>query len=364
MILILIFFVLPFVVYQALISYAKWYAAWENGQRHGMSYYGKSLAQRRRVRGQIKRYSCFMPAVILMEKFFRLASKKVPSIPSLEYEGITVPSYSCTAQSMEKAKAYEAGKNDIFVVTQMKCGTTWMQNIVYEILSHGQGDLTDKGFGHLCAVSPWLESIDGVSVEKAPLVGNPPRRIIKTHLSVSFCYSPAAKYIYVMRHPASCFASILDYYRLMSGPLAPPKESILEWYCSSRMWFTPWADHAAGWWTKSQEADNVLFLSFEEMKRDLPGIIRRVAQFLEVQVSDAEAAAVAQKSSFESMKSNQEYFEMSPPNFCAVRGSYFVDGTARRHEAVSEADRRRIYDFCASRLDAEAIELLNRYTSN
>ncbi|MGH7198689.1 MAG: sulfotransferase domain-containing protein [Candidatus Omnitrophota bacterium] len=347
--------------YAALMSYVKWYVAWENSQRHGMNYYGKTLAERRQIRRRMKLYSLLMPAAIGMEQLFRATTKKVPGVPSVEFQGMTAPPYSCTRESLEKAKAYQPQKGDVFVTTQMKCGTTWMQQIVYEILNHGKGDLTEKGAGHLCAVSPWLESIDGIPVEKAPLVGEEKRRVIKTHLPISFCYHAAAKYIYVTRHPASCFASILDYFKLMSGRLAPPKERLLEWYCSERMWFSPWPDHAAGWWMKSREADNVLFLSFEEMKRDLPGAVRKAAQFLGVTLSGAEVDAVARKSGFDAMKTNEEYFEMSPPNFCAVRGSYFVDGSSSRHEAVSAADRRKIRDFCISRLDAKTMGLLDPY---
>ncbi|HBG51064.1 MAG TPA: hypothetical protein DDW89_04535, partial [Gammaproteobacteria bacterium] len=49
---------------------------------------------------------------------------------------------------------YQPEAADIFIATQMKCGTTWMQQIVFEILHGGAGDLSDAGYRHMYAVSP------------------------------------------------------------------------------------------------------------------------------------------------------------------------------------------------------------------
>ena len=64
----------------------------------------------------------------------------------------------------------------------MKCGTTWMQHVVYEVLLRGKGNLVGSGTA-MYAVSPWIEAIKSVPVEQAPVVGSErPSRIIKTHL--------------------------------------------------------------------------------------------------------------------------------------------------------------------------------------
>jgi hypothetical protein len=122
----------------------------------------------------------------------------------------------------ERANKYQPGPEDVFIATQMRCGTTWIQQVVYEIVNRGKGDLSDKGHGHLYAVSPWIDGINSVALEDAPLVGEKPTRIIKTHLPTMLCpYSEEAKYIYATRHPVSCFASIVDYNRTLLGPFMP-----------------------------------------------------------------------------------------------------------------------------------------------
>ena len=67
-------------------------------------------------------------------------------------------------------------------IARETAGTTWMQQIVYEIFYKRKGDLSDAGHRHLYAASPWIEAVDGVSMDEAPLHGAKGRRIIKTHL--------------------------------------------------------------------------------------------------------------------------------------------------------------------------------------
>lgn len=346
----LVIIVTVFLLLLAGREYVRWYFRWENNQRRGMNYYGRSLDQRRRFKRQIRAYSFFMPALVQLEKLHRMASGKHPPIPSVCFQGIYAPSYSCAEESLRRAFDYKPSSQDVFVVTQMKCGTTWMQQVVYETLCGGEGDLSDTGHNHLYNVSPWLESLDGVPVEDAPLVGSRQKRIIKTHLPASVCpYRDDAKYIYVARHPASCYASILDYFRLMAGSLTPAKADVLEWFCSSRMWFTPWAEHVEEWW-KRRDQSNVLFCFFEDMKKDLGETIGQVAGFLNAALTEDQIRKVLCKCSFDYMKSHEEYFEMCPPNFCSVNGSYLREGGLRRYESVSQGDRMRIQDYCLGRL--------------
>lgn len=333
-----------------ILAFRK-HAAWETASRRGLNYYGKPLAERKKFRGTLQRKARFLLPLLSFESKLQRLAKTKPFIPSMEYGGITGPSYSCTVESFETAAKYQPTAEDIFVATQMKCGTTWMQQIVYEILSRGKGDLSDHGHVHLYAASPWIESVDSVSIKDAPLIGQKRMRLIKTHLPTKLCpYSPEAKYIYVTRHPVACFGSIVDYFELMSGPLAPPHEAILDWYLSDRMWWLSWPENVAGWWEWASGRPNVLFFHFEEMKKDLDPVVRKVAQFLGMSLTDEEVRKVIEKSGFQYMKENEELFEMSPPNIFSVSGTYFKSGQANREVDLSEEEKRRILAFCRARL--------------
>ena len=68
-----------------------------------------------------------------------------------------------------------------------------------------------------------------------------------------------------------------------------------------------WAANAADYWAQ-RHRPNVLVVSFATMKQDLEATVRRVAEFLDIQVSDDVLREVCRKSSFDYMKSIDERF--------------------------------------------------------
>lgn len=242
----------------ASIVYVTVYFRWEAQETHGLAYYGRSLADRRALKRRIRWYS--LPALPVVHVLARL-NRRRSAMPAFEYEGVSGPTSVSSADVFARAKGYRPKREDVFVVTQMRSGTTWMQQIVYEIVTGGRADFDDPGQRHIYAISPWIDGVNSVSLDEAPLVGEPPTRIIKSHLPTALCpYSEDAKYIYVARHPVSCFASIVDFNRAMLGPLIPPVATMAEWFCSDRMYWSPWPKHVEGWWQWAARRENVLFV--------------------------------------------------------------------------------------------------------
>jgi hypothetical protein len=331
------------------VGYLAWYMHWEQGQTTGMAYYGRPLAGRRALKGQIRRRS--LPA----RPMVRLLAALTPAqstLPGFEFQGVAGPPRVSSPEVFARAAAYAPRPEDVFVTTQMRCGTTWMQQIVYEVVHGGRGDLSDAGHGHLYAVSPWIDAINSVSMEAAPVVGDRPTRLIKSHLPASISpWAPEARFIYVTRHPVGCFASIVDYYRALLGPVMPPMDTLVNWYCSPRMYWSPWPHHVAGWWDWAETRPNVLFVHFEDMKRDLGATITQVSAFLDRPLSPDEHARVLSKSSFAYMQEHEDVFEMAPPTMYSVAGGRFMaGGKASRHDDVTPAIRQRILDYTRAEL--------------
>ena len=337
----------------ALLLYLVWYFRWEARSTIAMAYYGRPPAGRRALKRRIRWYS--YPVVPVMRLLAAIGRTRL-TMPVFDYEGVSGPPKVSSPEVFALARRYEPQPEDVFVATQMRCGTTWMQQLVYQIVSRGAGEFRDPGRTHLYAISPWIEAVNSVPMRDAPLVGAPPTRIVKTHLPASHCpYSPKAKYIYVARHPVSCFASILDFNRSMLGPLLPPLETMLSWFCSDRMYWRPWPVHVDGWWRWSETRPNVLFVHFEEMTRDLGAIVDRVAPFLGVQLASAERQRIVEKCSFKYMKDHEEFFEMAPPTMFSVAGGQFMaSGKEKRHEDVKPAVRERILAYCRETLTGSA----------
>lgn len=323
---------------------------WHKRNTQEDAYFSLPLHQRRRLKTTIRRQRPFiLPVANLLA---RLVNTK--RLPLFHHKGVTGPAAIASPQTYAKAEQYCAGGDDIFIATQMKCGTTWMQQLVFEVLHKGEGDLSDTGHKHMYALSPWLETLGSVPLERAPLVSTYKKRIIKTHLPTKLCpYSEDAKYIYVTRHPVSCFASIKDFFELLTGPFAPNKNDLLEWYNSDNMFWGSWAQHVEGWWQWKESKNNVLFLHFEKMKSDPIKIIEQLADFLGVTLSQDEKNKVLEKSSFQYMQEQEEHFEMAPPNVFSVasKGKNFMkSGASLRHEEIAPEDKARIKAYVCREL--------------
>lgn len=335
----------------AYVLYLSVVMSWSDRKTDGLGYYGLPVRDRRAFKRRLGRHAVLLhPLLRLMGRLqaFRFENA------SFRYQDISGPKGTCTPESFAAAGDYEPRPEDVFVVTPMRCGTTWMQHVVYQTLNRGRGDLVGTDTT-LYAVSPWLEAVKGVEVGEAPTVGSErPARIIKTHLPAHLCPDrPEARYIHVSRHVTSCFASCVDFLGQNLGVFRPDLEAIEEWFCSDElMWWGTWPDHVEGWRARARGSDNVLLVEFEEMKADLAAVVRRVAGFLDLApLDDGELADVLQKCSFEYMREHRGIFEMHPPHLLAVDAELFVRGSADRHRDVPEEVDARIARWSAARLD-------------
>jgi Sulfotransferase domain len=328
------------------LAFFRWYRR----ETEGDAYFARSSAERLAFKAKLRRRSRWILATVSLAARIRPPRK----LPGTSCRGVALPP-QCGRGHAKRAIAYRPQPADVFVATQMKCGTTWMQQVVYEVLSRGRGDLGDEGHRHLYALSPWLESSYGVPLERAPRIGDAGRRIVKTHFGADLCpLSDEARYVYVTRHPVACFASCVDFIRMLAGPRTPRLPDLLGWFCSDAMWWGAWPGHVEGWWREAQQRPNVLFVHYEEMLADLPGTVDRVAALLETELLPEPRAAVVRKAGFDFMKTNEERFEMAPPTPFAMEGSFLRSGRADRQSDLGPAERERILAFCRERLRGAA----------
>src|SRR5215510_1069578 len=131
--------------------------------------------------------------------------------------------------------------DDIVISTYAKSGTTWLQQIVSQLLFGGEMGL------EVAEMSPWLDLRVPPKEVKLPLVeAQTHRRILKTHLPVdALVYSPQAKYIYIGRDGRDVMWSMYNhhangnqaYYDALNNtpgrvgpPLLPPPADIREYW--------------------------------------------------------------------------------------------------------------------------------------
>lgn len=334
---------------------------WCDQRTRGLGYYGLSRSGRQRLRRILRWHRRVLAPLLWIigrTRTFEFAEG------CFTVQGVAGPRGSCRPEDFERGARYQPSAIDVFVASQMKCGTTWLQHLVLQVLLRGQTDLSETGTA-LYELSPWLESSKTVSLDAAPLIGaERPSRLIKTHFPTTLCpYSPQAKYLYVVRHPVSCFASCVDFVQSNLAEFAPPLDEYEAWFRSSeQMWWGTWPAHVAGWWQWAAQRENVLLLRFEDMKQDLAAAAQQVARFLEVAPLDEhELASVLHHCSFQQMSEHADCFEMHPPHLLQTDGQFFVSGRATRYRDILPAMAARIARWSGGELVASGVPIDSLY---
>ncbi|XP_065294483.1 sulfotransferase ssu-1-like [Dermacentor albipictus] len=172
------------------------------------------------------------------------------------------------------AVAYKPPPGDLIIVGYPKCGTTWMEHIVYNILMDAEEpeDPLDKVLR-----MPFLEMQGAEAAVYAPQP-----RALKTHLPFHMIpYSRDAKYICITRNPYDCCVSL--YYHTRNNPpynfSEGTFEEFFELFLDGRVEFGDYFDNVLSWYNHRRDP-NVLFLTYEELKADTTRHVLRIAAFI------------------------------------------------------------------------------------
>ena len=219
--------------------------------------------------------------------------------------------------------------NDIVISTPPKSGTTWMQ-MICALLVFGTPEF-DTDMGEL---SPWLDLVmQPREAVVAALEAQRHRRFIKTHTPLTgLPFDPRVTYLCIGRDPRDIGISwgnhlanmdlkevrqARDAVGLPAGeallPAVPPAEKTSQ-RDRFRHWMldaTPVAvsgsslrftlHHLATFWD-ARDSSNVILVHFDDLKADLPGEMRRLAQRLDITVPESAWPSLERAATFEDMR--------------------------------------------------------------
>ena len=249
--------------------------------------------------------------------------------------------------------------DDIILATYAKSGTTWMQQIVGQILFDGAEGL------NLAAMSPWLDlRVPPKEVKLAEVEAQAHRRFLKTHLPVdALVFSPMAKYIYIGRDGRDMVWSLHNHHSRANehwygalndtpGRVGPPigkpnpdqREYFLDWLENDGAPFWSYWDNVRSWWA-IRDLPNVLIVHFQDMKDDLPGEIARIAAFLGMNPDAETLRRITSHCTFDYMKAHAD--EVTPLGGALWEGggdSFIHKGTNGRWRDVLTAEDVAAYE--------------------
>jgi len=253
--------------------------------------------------------------------------------------------------------------DDIIIATYGKSGTTWLQQIVAQLLFNGAEGVP------VIEMSPWLDlRIPPADVKLAEIEAQPHRRFIKTHLPVdALVYSPRARYLYVGRDGRDVLWSLYNhhasgnefFYQMINDspgrvgpPLGEPPESVrdyfLTWLEQDGYPFWSFWDNVRSWWD-IRSLPNLLLLHYSQLKADLPGEIRRIAAFLDIPVDESRFPVIVEHCQFDYMKANAARVtgELVEKVFNGGAKSFVNKGTNGRWQSVLTKDDCARYETVA-----------------
>ena len=176
---------------------------------------------------------------------------------------------------------------DIFITSCPKTGTTWLKALTFAICTRSR--LSGSSTSSLLTKMPH----ECVPLLEYDLAQNPLKRdcavpLVSTHVPYSSLpksiVSSCCKIIYICRDAKDAFVSlwyfVADLQRSRNiEPLS--LEEAFELFCNGISSYGPYWDHVLGYWRASLEfPEKILFLTYEEMKKDTAAHVKKLAEFM------------------------------------------------------------------------------------
>ena len=264
--------------------------------------------------------------------------------------------------------------DDIVISTYAKSGTTWLQQIIAQLLFPGCEGM------EVAEMSPWMDlRIPPKEVKLPEVEAQTHRRFMKTHLPVdALVYSPLAKYIYIGRDGRDVVWSMYNHHANANdiwygalndtpGRVGPPIEKPVddvrlyfqEWLENDGYPWWPYWENIHSWW-EIRQLPNVLFLHFADMKADMGREMRRVAGFLDISIDEEKWPQMMEYCSFQYMKANATKSVPLGGAFWDAGAEVFIHKgqNGRWRDILAAEDSRAYEDRAQKELGAECAHWL------
>ena len=239
----------------------------------------------------------------------------VKSVPG----GMSMPSNFVKNKWAERIYNFKLRPDDVWIVTYPKCGTTWTQEILWQIINDLDLETVKKTKSQERV--PFLE-IGGINpksvseaVEKPPFVKDPilfadnmpstKPRVIKSHLTFEMLppkLLETCKVVYVCRNPKDQIVSFYKMHELVAPEMGDaPFGDFADLVRDGDIIYGSYWDHLKSGWSR-QNHPNMKFIWFEDLKRDTPGQIKGIGEFLGRNLTKEQINALCHSTNIDTMR--------------------------------------------------------------
>jgi len=266
---------------------------------------------------------------------------------------------------------YKPREDDIILTTSYKSGTTWMQLIMMYLLA------PNHDYEKVHKFSLWVGSRwNPIEERMNDLEAQTHQRCIKSHLALDgLPYYPQVKYLIVARDARDVFMSFWNHYSNYTDAFYEEINSIPNRVgdplprCTSdihvawRDWITKgwfeWESEGYPFWgnmhhTKTywdyKHLPNILFVHYNNLLENPHREIKRVADYIGVETSDAQIDDIVELTSFQNMKQNSDQIVGESSDFKGGSKTFINKGTNGRWKDVLSEDELKLYDETVKRI--------------
>lgn len=240
---------------------------------------------------------------------------------------------------------YQPEDGDVFITCWAKSGTTMMQQMFHQLRTGG-----DMDFDDITRMTPWEDSAVLIDYDMTTPQRAQPRGF-KSHREYERL--PAGmRYVVTLRDPKDTYAS---FHRFFSGWLFEPGSVSLEEFFPLWMLGGPggcdYFTHLLSWYPRRDEPDTLL-TTYRWAAKNRPAMIRRLADFLDIALTDDLASLVEERTRRDYMVAHEDKFD--DRMFCEALNAKIgipVDSDSAKVHAVP-SDGKTIPQSVADQIDA------------
>lgn len=223
--------------------------------------------------------------------------------------------------------------DDIWVMTFPKSGTTWVVNIVYQLMHNIDlsTDFWDQRY-NLSLEAPLMLSVTDENINDEVHMNRvrgaevyldfkgmqPSPRLMKTHLPAHLVpkniWTVKPKIIHVYRNPKDVVISMYHMYKNHSSIRYPGTvEDFLDIFLNDHVVYAPFFGHVNSF-EQFRSREHILFLNYEEMTADPFCGVKKISEFLNFSYSNDELKKLTAHLSFQNMHDNIEIDQSNYPS--------------------------------------------------